>query len=225
MAPYMGDLTPDTLPASGEIPTMQKEQEKLATDKFAADKVAGAPQVSHIDASIKQGEDPLSHQVPFFNRFAMQPRPLRIITIGAGFSGLLIAHKLQHRFAEMQEYVSHSIYEQRSDIGGTWLVNTYPGVQCDVPSHIYVSHNDRVPCSDINSCRHSRSTRTRTGPPFTPKALRSTITSKALQRSGTSTGTWSLIPRLFLRFGKRLKANGSSPSSMPASSALSSATF
>jgi hypothetical protein len=139
MAPYLGALTPGTPPASGEIPSARDEQAKRTSDKVVAGQGAEAIQAPYIDASIKQTEDPLSHQVPFFNKFAMQPRPLRIITIGAGFSGLLIAHKLQHRFAEMQQYVSHSIYEQRSDIGGTWLVNTYPGVQCDVPSHIYVS--------------------------------------------------------------------------------------
>ena len=70
---------------------------------------------------------------------AYTPRKLRVITIGAGFSGLLMAHKFQHRFPEMQAYVHHTIYERHNQLGGTWLVNTYPGVQCDVPSHIYVS--------------------------------------------------------------------------------------
>lgn len=65
-------------------------------------------------------------------------RKLKIVTIGAGFSGLLFAHKLQHQYAEMQSLVEHKIIESRDEIGGTWLVNTYPGIQCDVPAHIYV---------------------------------------------------------------------------------------
>lgn len=65
-------------------------------------------------------------------------RKLKIVTIGAGFSGLLFAHKLQHQYAEMQNLVEHKIIESREEIGGTWLVNTYPGIQCDVPAHIYV---------------------------------------------------------------------------------------
>lgn len=65
-------------------------------------------------------------------------RRLDIITVGAGFSGLIFAHKLQHQFPEMQGMVNHKIFEARDDIGGTWLVNRYPGVQCDVPAHIYV---------------------------------------------------------------------------------------
>lgn len=79
------------------------------------------------------------YRIPLNKEFAYTPRKLRVITIGAGFSGLLMAHKFQHRFPEMQEYLEHTIYEGHSQLGGTWLVNTYPGVQCDVPSHIYVS--------------------------------------------------------------------------------------
>ena len=58
--------------------------------------------------------------------YAYTPRKLRVITIGAGFSGLLIAHKLQHRFPEMNDIVEHTIYESRKDVGGTWLANDYP---------------------------------------------------------------------------------------------------
>jgi len=71
--------------------------------------------------------------------FAYTPKKVKVITIGAGFSGLLIAHKFQHRFPEMRDIVEHTIFEARSDVGGTWLANNYPGVQCDVPAHIYVS--------------------------------------------------------------------------------------
>jgi hypothetical protein len=79
------------------------------------------------------------HKVPLNPNLAFTPRKLRVVTIGAGFSGLLMAHRLQHRFPEMQDIVEHTIFEARHKIGGTWLVNTYPGVQCDVPAHTYVS--------------------------------------------------------------------------------------
>lgn len=72
--------------------------------------------------------------------FAYAPRKLKVFTIGAGFSGLLMAHKFQHRFPEMDDIVDHTIFEAHSEVGGTWLVNNYPGVQCDVPAHIYVSN-------------------------------------------------------------------------------------
>ncbi len=73
------------------------------------------------------------------DQLAFTPRKIRVITVGAGFSGLIMAHKFQHQFPELQDFIEHKIFEARGDIGGTWLVNTYPGVQCDVPSHIYVS--------------------------------------------------------------------------------------
>lgn len=72
------------------------------------------------------------------SKFAYTPRKIKVFTIGAGFSGLLMAHKFQHRFPEMRDIVEHTIFEAHSEVGGTWFVNNYPGVQCDVPAHIYV---------------------------------------------------------------------------------------
>jgi hypothetical protein len=72
-------------------------------------------------------------------QYAYTPRKIRVFTIGAGFSGLIMAHKFQHRFPAMRNIVEHTIFEARGDVGGTWLANHYPGVQCDVPAHIYVS--------------------------------------------------------------------------------------
>jgi hypothetical protein len=67
-----------------------------------------------------------NYKIPLNDQFAFTPRKLKVVTIGAGFSGLLIAHKFQHRYPEMQEYVHHTIFEGHSELGGTWLVNTYP---------------------------------------------------------------------------------------------------
>lgn len=79
------------------------------------------------------------YEIPLRKEPAFTPhRKLKIVTVGCGFSALIFTHKLQHQHPELQELVTHKILEQRDDIGGTWLVNTYPGVQCDVPAHIYV---------------------------------------------------------------------------------------
>jgi len=56
----------------------------------------------------------------------------RVIVIGAGMSGLLAGIRL--RDAGIDDF---TIYEKGSDIGGTWRDNTYPGLACDVPSHVY----------------------------------------------------------------------------------------
>jgi hypothetical protein len=86
-----------------------------------------------LPETIPTEKPPHPRYVPLNNQYGYTPRKLRVITIGAGFSGLLMAHKIQHRFKELEEYVTHTIFEMRKDIGGTWLVNNYPGVQCDVP--------------------------------------------------------------------------------------------
>jgi len=49
-------------------------------------------------------------------------RKLRVLTIGAGFSGILMAYQIQ----KYCENVEHVIYEKNYDIGGTWLENRYP---------------------------------------------------------------------------------------------------
>ena len=59
-------------------------------------------------------------------------RPLRFAIIGAGMSGILSAIKL--RKAGFDDF---TIYEKAERLGGTWRENTYPGIACDVPSHLY----------------------------------------------------------------------------------------
>jgi 4-hydroxyacetophenone monooxygenase len=54
-----------------------------------------------------------------------------VVIIGAGMSGLLMAYRLQ------QAQVPFTVVEKESDVGGTWLVNTYPGCRVDSPSHQY----------------------------------------------------------------------------------------
>ena len=57
---------------------------------------------------------------------------MRFVIIGAGMSGILSAIKL--REAGFEDF---AIYEKADRPGGTWRENTYPGIACDVPSHLY----------------------------------------------------------------------------------------
>ncbi|KAF9889894.1 hypothetical protein FE257_006766 [Aspergillus nanangensis] len=68
-------------------------------------------------------------------------RPIRVIIIGAGASGLLMAYKLQRNFDD----VEFQLYEKNPDVGGTWYENRYPGCACDIPSHTYVWSFDPNP--------------------------------------------------------------------------------
>jgi len=56
----------------------------------------------------------------------------RIAIIGAGFSGLGAAIRL--KASGVEDFV---VLERAPEVGGTWRANTYPGCQCDVPSHLY----------------------------------------------------------------------------------------
>lgn len=55
-----------------------------------------------------------------------------VVIVGAGFAGLGLAIQLKRR-AE----TSFVILERGDSVGGAWRDNTYPGVACDVPSHLY----------------------------------------------------------------------------------------
>ncbi len=57
---------------------------------------------------------------------------MRVVVVGAGMAGILSAIKL--REAGLGDVV---LYEKASRLGGTWRENTYPGIACDVPSHLY----------------------------------------------------------------------------------------
>jgi cation diffusion facilitator CzcD-associated flavoprotein CzcO len=57
---------------------------------------------------------------------------LRFAIIGGGMSGILAAIRLREA-----GYGDFAIYEKGARLGGTWRENTYPGIACDVPSHLY----------------------------------------------------------------------------------------
>ncbi|GKT46254.1 FAD-binding monooxygenase aflW [Colletotrichum spaethianum] len=74
-----------------------------------------------------------SWAAPLLERPIDADRKVRIICVGAGFSGIGSAiHMIEHiRDAEFQ------IYEAADDIGGVWHHNRYAGAACDIPSHSY----------------------------------------------------------------------------------------
>ena len=57
---------------------------------------------------------------------------VRVAVLGAGLSGICMGVQLKKRGIE-----NFVIIEKASAVGGTWRENTYPGVACDVPSHVY----------------------------------------------------------------------------------------
>jgi cyclohexanone monooxygenase len=59
-------------------------------------------------------------------------RDRRIVVIGAGPGGISSGYYLRQA-----GYTNFTIFERDGDVGGTWQRNRYPGLACDVWSHVY----------------------------------------------------------------------------------------
>ena len=57
---------------------------------------------------------------------------VRVAIVGTGFTGLAMVHAL--REAGIEDWL---VLEKSPGVGGVWRDNTYPGIACDVPSHLY----------------------------------------------------------------------------------------
>src|SRR5579871_593832 len=54
-----------------------------------------------------------------------------VVVVGAGFAGMYMLHRLRELGFSVR------VFEQGSDVGGTWYWNRYPGARCDVESMQY----------------------------------------------------------------------------------------
>src|SRR5688572_15517223 len=54
-----------------------------------------------------------------------------VVVVGAGFAGLYLIHCLR------KAGLSVKVFEQASDVGGTWYWNRYPGARCDIQTLDY----------------------------------------------------------------------------------------
>jgi len=59
-------------------------------------------------------------------------RRVNVAVIGSGFAGIGMGVALRRAGVE-----SFSIFDRAERVGGVWRDNTYPGLTCDVPSHLY----------------------------------------------------------------------------------------
>ena len=59
-------------------------------------------------------------------------REPQVAIVGSGFAGIGMGVTLKRA-----GHQAFTIYDRAGDVGGTWRDNTYPGLTCDVPSHLY----------------------------------------------------------------------------------------
>ncbi|MEV8151041.1 NAD(P)/FAD-dependent oxidoreductase [Arthrobacter sp. NPDC080073] len=75
---------------------------------------------------------PVDTGAPSWTKAAIAPdTAFDVVIIGAGMSGLAAGHRLD------QAGVAFSIIERRSDVGGVWLDNSYPGARLDTTNFNY----------------------------------------------------------------------------------------
>lgn len=87
---------------------------------------AGASGISDVKMGLSsvtsvEHAQPKKDWIPMEEHVLWKPKQkVKVISIGCGFSGLTMAHKIQHKY-QMDDRVEHVLYEKNSDIGGTWF--------------------------------------------------------------------------------------------------------
>ncbi|XHF96633.1 hypothetical protein AWENTII_000256 [Aspergillus wentii] len=62
-----------------------------------------------------------------------EARPIRVVVIGSGISGIIASIRFRQRIPNLDLCV----YERNEDIGGTWFENRYPGCACGMSCEIF----------------------------------------------------------------------------------------
>ncbi|KAK8156916.1 hypothetical protein BC567DRAFT_258255 [Phyllosticta citribraziliensis] len=57
-----------------------------------------------------------------------------VAIIGAGLSGIAAACQLKEQVGGFDQF---RVFERQAGVGGTWWINRYPGVACDIPALFY----------------------------------------------------------------------------------------
>ncbi|WP_055629409.1 flavin-containing monooxygenase [Streptomyces hirsutus] len=73
----------------------------------------------------------------------VEREPLRdtvdVAVVGGGFGGILAGARMRQQGVE-----SVRVVETGGDFGGTWYWNRYPGIHCDIESHVYLPMLDET---------------------------------------------------------------------------------
>lgn len=79
-----------------------------------------------LNGAVNGSRVHVANWVPIKEEPLYTRRPLKIICIGAGFSGLTLAHKIKHEH-KLEHVLDLVVYDKNADVGGTWFENRYPG--------------------------------------------------------------------------------------------------
>ncbi|MFE3142977.1 flavin-containing monooxygenase [Streptomyces scopuliridis] len=97
----------------------------------------GARQYQETDAEFGYyAADPYVRDVP--EREPMHDT-VDVAVVGGGFGGILAGARMRQQGLERVRIV-----EKGGDFGGTWYWNRYPGIHCDIESHVYLPMLDET---------------------------------------------------------------------------------
>lgn len=111
MASKDGSTTPSSTASSASVPGSPPSE-------------VGSSQTDATDVTVENSNGPTA---------TASERPVKVIILGAGIGGLAAAILLSQKVNNL----SYVVYDRNNRVGGIWAENTYPGVRCDVPSHVY----------------------------------------------------------------------------------------
>lgn len=90
------------------------------------------PKMRRLSRLLSGSTDTAAESLPAENKWIVEERsvdearPLRVVIIGSGISGIIASVRFRQRIANLDICV----YEKNEDVGGTWLENRYPGCAC-----------------------------------------------------------------------------------------------
>jgi len=106
------------------------DEQLLRIMEYAVGGADMAPYLPLLEEELAyRGED---RRAPDWRLDDLAPdRDFFVVIVGAGMSGLLVAHRLR------QAGIRFVVVEKNPDVGGTWFENVYPGCRVDNPNHNY----------------------------------------------------------------------------------------
>lgn len=94
--------------------------------------IAGNAARDYLSLAAHELNLPREDNEPNWKKDAIDPRrKFRVAIIGAGMSGLVMAHRLA------QANIPFVVFEKNTEVGGTWWENRYPGCRLDTSNFAY----------------------------------------------------------------------------------------
>lgn len=90
---------------------------------------ARAEQGELSNRNDQNGNPNANERYQILEQYHSQPSYQKVICVGAGAAGLLLAYKMQKMKFRDYELI---VYEKNPHVAGTWYENRYPGCACDV---------------------------------------------------------------------------------------------